>query len=97
MPRVQNIQHGIDLTRAAFSGYRFDEEACKEGILHLENYSREWNTRLQCWHDHPRHDEHSHCADAIRQEAQAFEQPENTRDTPKTGERKRQRASAMTA
>jgi len=98
VPRVQSIQHGIDVTRLAFPGYRFDPVGCKEGLHHLENYSREWNTRLQCWHDHPRHDEHSHCADALRQEAQAFEQPDTSGETPNKGARKpRKRADAMTA
>lgn len=72
VPRVQNIQHGIDQTRTGLRRARFDAEGCKEGIAHIEAYSREWNTRLQCWHDHPRHDEHSHCADAFRQHAQGY-------------------------
>lgn len=98
VPRVQSIQHGIDVTRLAFPAYRFDPVGCKEGILHLENYSRMWNTQLQCWHDHPRHDEHCHCADALRQEAQAFEQPDTSGEKPKTGAQKRRnRATAMTA
>ena len=72
VPRVQNVQHGIDQTRLAMAAAYFDDEGCKEGLLHLEGYSREWNTRLQCWHDHPRHDEHSHGADAFRQWAQGY-------------------------
>ena len=73
VPRVQNLQHGIDLTRIGFARAKFDAEGCKEGITHLENYSREWNNRLQCWHDHPRHDDHSHAADAFRQHAQGYD------------------------
>lgn len=60
VPRVQTIQHGIDLVRADFDTYEFDEEGCKEGIAHIEAYSREWNNRLMWWTDQPRHDEHSH-------------------------------------
>ena len=71
VPRVQTIQHGIDLLRNDFHTYEFDEDACKDGLAHLEAYSREWNVRLQTWDDRPRHDEHSHAADAIRQKAQA--------------------------
>ena len=98
VPRVQTMQHGIDVVRQAFPYWRFDDTHTKEGLLHLENYSREWNTRLQCWHDHPRHDEHSHAADAIRQEAQAFEQPTRTHETPKGEQRKRRaRPDALTA
>jgi hypothetical protein len=71
VPRVQTIQHGIDLLRNDFGTYEFDEESCKDGLAHCEAYSREWNTRLQAWADYPRHDEHSHAVDAIRQKAQA--------------------------
>ena len=94
VPRVQSIQHGIDATRQAFPSWRIDPERCKEGLAHLENYSREWNTRLQCWHDHPRHDEHSHAADAIRQKAQAHE---HRTDRPRSSARKVRRATGMTA
>lgn len=72
VPRVSTIQHGIDLLRADFAGYCFDEEGCKEGLAHLENYKRKWNTRLACWDNEPEHDEHCHAADAIRQKAQGF-------------------------
>lgn len=96
VPRVQNVQHGIDATRLAFAAYQFDEEGCKEGLLHIENYSREWNTRLQCWHDHPRHDEHSHASDAIRQHAQAFEGTASTDPTTRKPAPRR-RANALTA
>jgi hypothetical protein len=98
VPRVQQIQHGIDVTRQAFPFYRFDDERTKEGLLHLENYSREYNTRLQCWHEHPKHDDHSHAADAIRQEAQAFEQPTTSHEKPTGGgQKRRSRANALTA
>ena len=43
----------------------FDEAACSAGIVHLENYSRDWDEKLGVWRSHPRHDEHSHGADAF--------------------------------
>lgn len=73
VPRVQNIQHGIEATRHVIARSRFDAEGCKQGIARLENYQREWNSRLQCWHDYPRHDDNSHGADAFRQRAQIHE------------------------
>jgi hypothetical protein len=100
VPRVQTIQHGIDLVRQDFSTYWFDEEGCKEGLAHIEAYSREWNTRLQCWHDHPRHDEHSHAADALRQKAQGYSAGTPltaSNRTANTGRAPRRRASGMTA
>jgi len=72
VPRVATIQHGIDLVRADCSTWRFNEATTKEGIHHIENYSREFNQRLQVWTNAPRHDEHSHATDAIRQKAQGF-------------------------
>lgn len=70
--RIQSVQHGINLVNQEFPQYEFDEEGCKEGIAHLEAYTRGWNNTLQWWADKPRHDEHSHCADAFRQKAQGY-------------------------
>lgn len=43
----------------------FDETECATGILHLEEYSRDWDDKLSVWKSFPRHDEHSHGADAF--------------------------------
>lgn len=85
VPRVSNIQHGVDLLRNDFATYRFHEENTKEGVLHLENYAREYNTRLQSFTNVPKHDDHSHAADAIRQKAQAYQVGSSTKKlTPRT-------------
>lgn len=97
VPRVQNIQHGIDLTRHALARARFDAEGCKEGIAHLDAYSRDFNTKLQVWHDHPRHDEHSHAADALRQHAQGYSRSSYTPRDPGGGHQRRRRATGLTA
>ncbi len=70
IPRVDEIQHGIQKTRDAFGQCWFDEADCKEGLIHLSLYSKEWNARLGCWRDTPKHDVHSEAADAFRQFAQ---------------------------
>lgn len=67
VPRIDEIKTGIDQTRQAFATCFFDKSNCKDGLLHLENYSKEWNERLGCWRDYPRHDTHSNGADAFRQ------------------------------
>lgn len=72
VPRVDEIQHGIQQTRDAFSTCWFDETECKPGLEHLSLYRREWNDRLATWGTKPRHDEHSEAADAFRQFAQGF-------------------------
>jgi hypothetical protein len=72
VPRVDEIQHGIQATRDIFSQCWFDETKCKDGLAHLENYRKEWNDRQGCWKDKPRHDIHSEAADAFRQFAQGY-------------------------
>ena len=72
VPRVDEIQHGIQATRDIFSQCWFDEVKCKDGLAHLENYRKEWNDRQGCWKDKPRHDIHSEAADAFRQFAQGY-------------------------
>lgn len=71
VPRVQEINWGIQQTRDAFPSAYFDEEHCKPGLIHLESYRKKWNDRQGCWSDEPQHDIHSEAADAFRQFAQA--------------------------
>ena len=72
VPRVDEIQHGIQATRNFLASCLFDETGCKEGITHIESYKRTWNTRLGCYTNEPVHDEHSEGADSLRQAAQTF-------------------------
>lgn len=73
VPRVETIQHGIEMTRAKFSQAWFDAEGCKEGLHHLETYGKKWNARLGAWSDVPEKlDGHSEAADSFRQWAQGF-------------------------
>ena len=65
------VRHGIYPTRDAFGTCLFDEEHCKDGIVHLELYRKEWDDRLGVWRETPRHDDHSNGADAFRQFGQA--------------------------
>lgn len=70
--RIDNVTHGIQQTRDAFSQVWIDKENCSEGIAHLELYRKEWNDRLGCWKDTPLHNVHSECADAFRQFGQSL-------------------------
>lgn len=72
VPRVDEIIHGIQATRQAFSRCWFDEAGCKHGLDHVAAYRKEWNERLQTWRATPRHDQHSEAADALRQFGQAL-------------------------
>ena len=71
VPVVDNISHGIQATRDAFSTCWFDELACKDGLIHLESYKKRWNRTTARFSDTPVHDIHSECADAFRQFGQS--------------------------
>ncbi|HJV52775.1 MAG TPA: terminase [Noviherbaspirillum sp.] len=72
VPRVDDVNHGIQQTRDVFGSCWFDETGCAEGLVHLEMYRKEWNDRLGTWKNTPRHDVHSEGADAFRQFGQAI-------------------------
>jgi len=72
VPRVSELQHGIQATRDAFSSYWFDEVACKEGLQHIELYRKAWSVQTQTWTDRPLKDGHTEAADALRQHAQGY-------------------------
>lgn len=72
VPRVQEIQHGIQQTRDVFGICFFDEAGCKEGLVHLENYRKRFVATTQSWADEPLKDVHTEAADALRQFAQAY-------------------------
>ena len=75
VPRVEDINHGINLTRKLFSTLTFNESKCKAGLFHLGAYRKTWNESMSIWMDKPRHDEHSEAADALRQMAQGYTAP----------------------
>lgn len=73
VPRIDDINWGIQQTRDMFPLIWFDEEQCKEGIIHIEMYRRRWNDRQGCWSSEPdKTGGHSEAADALRQMAQAY-------------------------
>ena len=88
VPRIQEIQHGIQATRNFMSSVMIDEEGCKEGIIHLDSYRKSWNDRLGCFNDTPLHDVHSEAADGFRQAAQTFV---NNSHTVSSGKRPKRR------
>lgn len=61
-PDKINSIHGV---RMKLPSCCFDEVGCSVGVIHLENYSRDWDEKLGVWRSHPRHDEHSHGADGF--------------------------------
>lgn len=65
VPR-KGIDDGIEDVRNMLKRCVFDEDKCSDGIVHLENYRKEWNEKRGCFSDKPLHDSHSHAADAFR-------------------------------
>jgi hypothetical protein len=61
-----SLQDGIEAARQILPHCWFDEGACYEGLEHLRAYMREWDERTQTYRNRPKHDQHSHSADAFR-------------------------------
>lgn len=73
VPRIEDVNWGIQQTRDAFPHLIFDETECSAGIIHLEQYKKRWNDRQACWSDQPdKAGGHSEAADALRQFGQAY-------------------------
>lgn len=61
-----SLQDGIEAARIVLPKCWFDEKATYEGLEHLRAYMREWDERTQTYRNRPKHDQHSHAADAFR-------------------------------
>lgn len=74
VPRVHDLQHGIQTTRQHFNQAWFDADGCGPGLDRLTNYRKRWNRMLGRYVDEPvKSDGNSEGADAFRQWAQALE------------------------
>jgi hypothetical protein len=82
VPRIDDVTTGIAQTRMALSVAYFDAEGCKEGLEHVEKYSKEWDERAGTWREYPKHDAHSNGADALRQWGQRYKQLKGMRKRP---------------
>lgn len=73
VPRIGDVNWGIQQTRDVFPMLYFDKTECKDGIVHIEHYRRKWNERQACWSNEPdKAGGHSEASDALRQFAQAY-------------------------
>ena len=72
VPKITDLNTGIQITRSMFASAYFDEVACKEGVDRLDNYKKKWNARDGRWSDEPsKSNGASEGADSFRQWAQA--------------------------
>jgi hypothetical protein len=65
-PRVENKMDSIQAARKIMDICVFDEEETNAGVVHLENYRKEWDENRGVYKSHPHHDQHSHGADAYQ-------------------------------
>ena len=61
-----SVLDGIEAARLTLPTCYFDQTKCYDGIEHLRGYSREWDEKNQMYRSRPKHDQHSHAADAFR-------------------------------
>jgi hypothetical protein len=72
VPRIGDINEGIQMTRDVLPSCWFDKERCSVGIKCLENYRHEWDDKTGTFKSYPLHDWSSNGADAFRQFAQGY-------------------------
>jgi len=64
--RTRNVSDDIEAVRRLLPRMYFDIERTGKLVEALENYRREWNEKNGEFMNTPRHDKHSHAADALR-------------------------------
>ncbi len=75
IPRAANMEAvlgDIEFGRKMISVTKFDQDKCSQGIRALQQYRREYDTRLKTFKQRPLHDHNSHPADAWRTLAVAW-------------------------
>jgi hypothetical protein len=90
VPRVHNINDGINAVRRMLAGSLIDPARCERGLKCLRNYRKEWDEDRATFRDRPFHNWASHGADALRNFAQGFVEPEI--GAPRDRYRSRQRS-----
>lgn len=66
LPRRASPGDWIDATRLFIRKCRFNRTECKAGLIHLRKYSKVKDLVRNVYRNEPRHDEHSHAADAFQ-------------------------------
>jgi hypothetical protein len=76
VPRVQNINDGINAVRRMLGQSLIDPIRCERGLKALRNYRKEWDEDRATFRDKPFHNWASHGADSLRNFAQGFVEPQ---------------------
>lgn len=66
IPRTSDVYADIQNVRSILSRCKFDMEHCKDGVMALKQYRREYDENRKCFKNTPLHDWTSHGADAFR-------------------------------
>lgn len=74
VPRISDINNGIELTRQAFSRCWFDEGRCEQGLSALSNYQYVFDEKYDTYRQTPLHNWASNGADAFRQYGQGWKE-----------------------
>jgi hypothetical protein len=86
VPRVSDVNNGIELTREKFPTVWMDEENCSKGIAALDAYVATWSPRIGAFTNVPFHNWASNGADSFRQYGQGYQAsralPSNAKKKP---------------
>lgn len=74
--RTPDKDIAIQQARYALPLCHFDSVKCEKGILHLDNYRKEWDEKLGTWKKTPLHNAASHGADAFMTWSDGFHHEE---------------------
>lgn len=72
VPRIDNVNEGIELTRQKFASCWFDSERCERGLEALANYQYIYDDKYDTFRQTPAHNWASNGADAFRQFGQGY-------------------------
>jgi len=72
VPRVRNLNDGIEATRKVFDSCYFDEEGCQDGLKALAGYEYVWDAMHKTFRKAPAENWAKNGADAFRQFAQGY-------------------------
>lgn len=74
------LEDGINAARTVFNRCWFDKDKCRDGLEALQNYRRDYNTRIDEFKATPLHDWASHGADAFRYFAVSYQAPQKKQE-----------------
>lgn len=84
VPKIKDVNDGIEAVRNMLPRCWFNEEKCQKGIEGLKGYRKEWNEKNQCYRDTPLHDWCSDYADAFRTFTMGIKSPDQKGKKPRT-------------